>query len=166
LSQHELGLKRARYNKEKARKKAHNEEKKRREENGETVSPDTSDMPSFSQFERSSSDSSEGSVVGPSSADSGGDSSDDGGDDGPPGEGAAQHDEGLDVQEPVDPSGAALSASDPSDPKGKRVQEDAPTLEEETSGKRARTDEPAQAPTNGAPAGEDGDSPSRFVGSL
>jgi hypothetical protein len=111
LSEHELGLKRARYNKEKARKKAHNQEKKRREDKGETVSPNTSDMPSFSQFERSSTDSSEGDV--------GGDSSDgDGGDD-PPVEGPVHHGEHPDAQEPVDSPDAASSASDPSDPKGK-----------------------------------------------
>jgi hypothetical protein len=167
LSQHELGLKRGRYNKEMARKKAHNEEKKRREENGETVSPDTSDMPSFSKFERSSSDSSQGSVVGPSGADSeGGDWDGDGGD-GPSGAGAAQLDEDVDAREPVEPSGAASSASEPSDPKGKRArEEEAPTPEGEPSDKRARTDEPARASTASVPAEGGEDSSSRFVGSL
>jgi hypothetical protein len=165
LSEHELGLKRGRYNKEMARKKARNEEKKRREEKGETVSPDTSDMPPFSQFERSSSDSSQGSVVGPSGADSGGGDLDDDGGDGPSGAEAAQLDEDVDAREPVEPSGAASSASDP-DPKGKRAREEVPTPEGEPSDKRARTDEPAQASTTGVPAEGGEDSSSRFVGSL
>jgi hypothetical protein len=167
LSQHELGLKRARYNKEKARKTAHNLVKKQREEAGETVSPDSSDLLPFSRFECSNSDSSWGSVAGgPSSAVPRGDSSDDDGGDVPPGAGVAQHSEGPDSRGSADPSDTGSSASDPSDPKGKHVWEEGPAPEEEPADKRAQLVEPGQAPTTGAPAGGDGDSPLQFICNL
>jgi hypothetical protein len=166
LSQHELDLKRGRYKKEEARKKATNQEKKRREEKGETVSPETSDMPPFSQFERSSPGSSEGSVVGPSGADSGSDSSDDDGGNDPAGEGVAPHIEDPGTQEPIDSPDATSSASDPFDPTGKRAREEVPASEEEPSDKRIRTEVPAQGSTSGERTGADDEPPSPFVCNL
>jgi hypothetical protein len=71
------------------------------------------------------------------------DSSDDY-DDVRPGAGAAQHGEDLDFRGLVDPSDAASSASDPSDPKVKRAREEGPALEEEPSDTRARLVDPAR----------------------
>jgi hypothetical protein len=162
LLQHKLGLKRARYNRVKAKKTANKLAKKQREEAGETVSPDSSDLPSFLRFERSSLDSSEDSVTGgPSGVVLESDSSDGGDDDVPPGAGTTRPDEDLDPGEPIDPAEAASSASDPSDPKGKHVREEGPASEEEPSEKRARLVEPVPDPTAIAPAGGGGDSPSR-----
>jgi hypothetical protein len=166
-SQHEHNLKRGRYNKEEARKKAKNREKQRREDKGEAVSPDTSDMPPFSQFERSEQNSSGGSVGGGRPGVAPGDDpseGDDNGGNGPPGAGAAQHEEVADPEVVVETSDDASLASEASDPKGKRAWEPTPPSEGEPPVKRARTHdpEPAQGSTTDAPAGGD-DSAAPFV---
>jgi hypothetical protein len=117
-------------------------------------------MPSFSQFECSNPNSSGSSVGGGRPGAAAGDDSSEGGDDdnGPPGAGATQHGEGSDLEAVVETSDDTSSATNASDPKGKRAREATPPSEGEPPEKRARAEdpEPAQGSTTGAPAGGDG----------